>query len=142
VADVGLVSCVKSKADTPARAADLYTSSWFRKAKKYIESHAERWYVLSAKYGVLTPNEVVAPHEKALTTMPAGDRQQWAKDVLTDLDELVTSGEKVILLAGKRYREFLIGPLRRRDVQVIIPMKGLGLGEQLRWLNTQNGGRE
>ncbi|MCE2939855.1 MAG: DUF6884 domain-containing protein [Armatimonadota bacterium] len=39
------------------------------------------------------------------------------------------------ILAGDRYREFLAPMLQARGVQVDVPMQGLRIGEQLRWLD-------
>jgi len=46
-------------------------------------------------------------------------------------------GDEVLILAGRRYREYLIGPLRRRVESIQIPMEGLDIGEQLQFLNEQ-----
>ena len=37
---VYLVSCVGQKRSNPSPAKDLYTSTWFRKARMYVERHA------------------------------------------------------------------------------------------------------
>ena len=40
---VALVSCVKSKQDSPAPAGDLYTSPLFRSFRRYAEANADVW---------------------------------------------------------------------------------------------------
>ena len=50
---VALVSCVKSRRPEPAPARDLYTSPLFRAMRRYAESHADAWYILSAKHGLV-----------------------------------------------------------------------------------------
>jgi hypothetical protein len=40
-ADVALVACVKTKADHPVPAKDLYVSPWFRMARAYAERRSE-----------------------------------------------------------------------------------------------------
>jgi hypothetical protein len=42
---------------------------------------------------------------------------------------------RVVMIAGARYREFLIEPLRRRGIVVEAPLEGLRRGEQLNWLS-------
>lgn len=54
--------------------------------------------------------------------------------VLDDLTLRAPHTKRVVLLAGIRYREFLVAPLCVRGVTVEIPMKGLRIGEQLKWL--------
>ena len=52
---VALVSCVKSRRPEPAPARDLHTSPLFRAMRRYAESHADAWYILSAKHGLVEP---------------------------------------------------------------------------------------
>jgi hypothetical protein len=56
-----LVSCVSKKRDTPTTARALYVSDWFIKARTYVEATCSPWFILSAEYGLLHPDAVVAP---------------------------------------------------------------------------------
>ena len=131
---IHLLSCVGRKQPVPAPARDLYTSSWFCKARSYAESTGQPWFVLSAKHGLVHPGEVISPYDLTLNTMPVADRRQWASRVLTQLGPYLGGVESVVLLAGQRYREFLEPSLRSRGLLVSVPMEGLRIGEQLRWL--------
>jgi cytoplasmic iron level regulating protein YaaA (DUF328/UPF0246 family) len=135
VRKVALVACVKSKRAQPAPAADLYQSAWFRKARAYAKEEADAWYILSAKYGVVSPNEVIEPYDESLYDFSAGERREWAAGVMETLRELITAEDEVIILAGLRYREHLEEGLRQFAARVSVPMEGLGIGEQLRFLN-------
>lgn len=136
---VYLVSCVSQKQAESALGRELYISVWFRKAQDYVEALGCPWYILSAEYGLVSPDQVIAPYEKTLNTMPESARRQWANRVLAQLDEVVPNLSQVVFLAGKRYREFLDDYLRNRKVDVSIPMEGLRIGEQLRWLTRHTG---
>ena len=91
-------------------------------------------FVLSAKYGLLHPGEVIAPYDLTLKTMPKADRHRWASAVLTQLEPYLDGVGRVTFLAGQPYREFLAPCLRSRGLVVSIPMEGLRIGEQLSWL--------
>jgi Family of unknown function (DUF6884) len=78
---VALVSCVKSKQDSPAPAGDLYTSPLFRSFRRYAEANADVWYVLSAEHGLLHPDQIVATYERTLNAMRKSDRLAWARRV-------------------------------------------------------------
>jgi cytoplasmic iron level regulating protein YaaA (DUF328/UPF0246 family) len=132
---IALVACVGKKTTAPRPACNLYTSAWFRKASSYAQQIADRWFILSAKYGLLPPDRVIAPYDETLNRMPAAQRRAWAKRVLQDLRQEVHAGNNIIILAGQRYREHLIDPLEAWGCNVDIPMRGLRIGEQLRWLN-------
>ncbi len=131
---IALVACVAGKADRPRPAGSLYTSAWFRKASAYAEREADAWYILSAKYGLVGPEEVIAPYNETLNTMPVAERRAWAKRVLRALLDVVLPGDRVIMLAGIRYREHLVGSLETMGCEVEVPMEGLGIGKQLQWL--------
>jgi hypothetical protein len=55
-----LVSCVKSKLPHPAPARSLYTSAWFQKARDIVERSGARWFVLSSRYGLESPDTTIA----------------------------------------------------------------------------------
>ena len=131
---VYLLSCVGQKRPVPAPARDLYTSTWFGKARSYVGSTGHPWFVLSAKHGLVHPDEVIAPYDLTLNTMRVVDRRTWARRVFTELEPHLDGVESVVFLAGQRYREFLEASLRSRGLYVWVPMEGLRIGEQLAWL--------
>lgn len=137
---VHLIACVKTKAAGPRAAKDLYRSDWFRKARAYVEAQGGPWFILSAQHGLLDPEAFIAPYDDTLLTMPRSARMAWATRVHAALlaRRLTPSlGARVVILAGARYREFLEPWLAAQDpngARVEIPMRGLGLGQQLAWL--------
>jgi len=132
---IALVSCVSSKEPHAAPARDLYTSPLFRKARAYAERNANAWYILSAKYGLVDPDSVIEPYDVTLNRMGVAQRRAWAAKVRLELEQVVRTGDTVVMLAGAHYREGLMGPLRARGVRVEVPMQGLGIGKQLQWLS-------
>ncbi len=132
-----LVSCVAQKGPNPAAAQNLYESTWFRLARRYVERSGAPWFILSAKYGLVTPDTVICPYDTTLNRMGAPDRLAWAGNVQSQMDEHLPDADKIIVLAGARYREHLETYLRHRFPAVEIPMEGLRIGEQLNWLNKQ-----
>jgi hypothetical protein len=131
---IALVSCVKTKRDSPSPAGDLYVSPLFKALRNYAKTHADAWYVLSAEYGLLHPDRVVAPYERTLNNMAKVERIAWAERVRRDLDKVLQPNSEVILLAGLRYREGIEPFLVTRNCPFVVPLEGLGLGKQLQWL--------
>jgi hypothetical protein len=129
-----LVSCVSQKQEQPCAARDLYVSDLFRKARRFAEASGCPWFILSAEHGLVAPDQVIAPYERTLNTMPAADRRAWGERVAAQLAEVLPELSRVVFLAGERYREFLAGHLASRGVEVSVPMEGLRIGEQLSWL--------
>ena len=131
---IALVSCVGRKAPTPMPARDLYTSDWFRKASTYAQRVSDQWYILSAEHALLHPDTVINPYERTLNTMPVAERREWAVRVMDSLRRILEPGDELIFLAGVRYRENIVEPIRDLSCQVAIPMEGLTIGRQLAWL--------
>ena len=131
---VYLVSCVKKKRAQKCAARNLYISDLFCKARRYAEASGCPWYILSAKYGLVTPDQKIATYEQTLNTMPVVERRAWADRVAVQLAAAIPDLAQVVFLAGKRYREFLAQYLVGRGVAVLVPMEGLLFGEQLSWL--------
>ena len=117
----------------PAR--DLYISDWFLKASAYADRISDQWFILSAKYGLLDPDDVIDPYDETLNKMPVKARRDWAVKVLDELIPQLDHDDQVVILAGMKYREFLVDPLGAKGFQVEIPMEGLRIGEQLSWLS-------
>lgn len=138
---ITLVSCVSKKRTIPLPAQDLYLSDWFLKASTYAKKVGDKWFILSAKYGLLAPDKVIEPYNVTLKTMPVHSRRSWAGRVIQDLKPILSSGDMVIFLAGDAYRENLITPIQIIGCQISIPMQGLRIGEQMQWLNHQLRGK-
>jgi len=69
-----LVGCGARKLAHAAPAKDLYTGPLFRAARAYAEAHADAWYVLSAKYGLVHPDRVIEPYNVYLPKLNAVER--------------------------------------------------------------------
>ena len=127
-----LIACVSKKKSRKCKAKDLYDSPWFRLAYRYAQSlNPDQVFILSAKYGLVNPHTEIEPYETTLNTMSDRDITAWANRVMEALRKQ-TSVDKdtFIILAGESYRKNLVGQLRNCQV----PMKGLRIGEQLKWL--------
>lgn len=92
------------------------------------------WYILSAKYELLSPNDKIEGYELSLTTMKAKERRDWAEKVFEDILKITPRVQHVTFLAGLHYRKNLNDLLVGEGIKTCIPMEGLRIGEQLRWL--------
>lgn len=126
------ISCVKSKRTSPCASKDMYTSPLFRRMLLYAQQlRPQKIFILSAKYGLIKPDDVIALYEKTLKTMNTSKRSAWAGNVLSRLcQEADLQEDKFIFLAGAPYREDLVRHIRHYEV----PMEGLSFGRQLQGL--------
>jgi hypothetical protein len=129
-----LVACVGAKLPDPALAKDLYISDWFVKVRHYVERAGAPWFILSAEYGLVGSEEVLAPYECTLNSMRVAERRAWARRVRGQMESLLPTASRIVIFAGVRYREYLMDYLRSRAATVDVPLRGLGIGKQLAWL--------
>ena len=134
---VFLVSCVSKKRLAAAPSREFYVSPWFLAVRRYVEASGDPWYVLSAKYGLVAPGQVLAPYDETLNKMKIAERRAWANRAIAQMDQLMPSVRTVVVFAGTRYREFLMDYLKRRWA-VEVPMEGLRIGKQLQWLKSHS----
>jgi len=132
MAKIVLISCVSKKLNTKERARDIYISPLFKYALKYSQSlNPEKIFILSAKYGLLNLNDEIEPYEKTLNSMKMQEMKEWAERVLNKLKQVSDlEKDEFIFLAGEKYRKFLISNIKNSSV----PLKGLGIGKQLKFL--------
>lgn len=135
-----LVSCVKLKNQRPSAAKDLYCSTLFKEMRRFAESKGGSWGILSAKYGLLMPDDQIEPYELTLNTMRKPQRQSWSSGVWQRLEPQLKPDSTVVFLAGVKYREFLVDNLLREGHRVLIPMEGIRSFTQVSWL--QNEGKK
>lgn len=135
---IAFVACVGKKCDGTAPARSLYISAWFVKARLFAERMADDWYILSARHGLVAPDQEIAPYEQTLNTMQRHERLRWAAKVWRAIVVVADEDDRLIFLAGQRYRELVAPVLAGLGYTVEVPMLGLGIGQQLAWLDQQS----
>jgi len=132
MAKIILISCVSKKLNHTSKAQDLYVSPLFQKNLRYAKSlNPDKIFILSAKYGLLSLTDEVEPYNKTLNKMTSNEIKEWANSVLKQLQKVSDlDNEEFIFLAGNNYRKFLLPHIKNYK----IPMLGLGIGKQLKWL--------
>jgi hypothetical protein len=136
---VVLISCVRRKLPTRARAKDLYISPLFKLNLKYALSlNPDNIFVLSAKYGLVSLGDEIEPYDLTLNKMKTDQVRSWADKVIEQLKtRVVLKTDHVIFLAGEKYRRYLLPEI----TSFKIPMEGLTIGRQLQFLKHATGDR-
>lgn len=123
-----LIQCTKTKRDEPAKAKNLYDQSdYFCKMRAYAEATGEMWCILSAKHGLVEPDEIIEPYNSF------GLSEQLAIEIA---DQVSQQADSVEIIAGKKYTNPLTPELENRGVEVLERCRGLGIGERMSKLNT------
>lgn len=118
-----VIPCGKNKQAVPARARAMYVGCSFVAARDAAMATGLPWFILSAKYGLIHPDDVIDPYDLTYgrnTGCPAGT-------VRTQAARLIPTGT-VVSLCPQRYTDVLMEALGAD--RVIAPLTGLGIGYQ------------
>ena len=130
--DIGLIACSRTKADRPVPARELYLSPLFGAARAYAERRygPGQWLILSARYGLVEPDQVLAPYDLSLRQLTARQREAWGDRIAVELTDRFPAGTVLSFHAGALYRD-AIAPVVAHQVR--FPLASLGIGQQLAW---------
>jgi hypothetical protein len=132
--DVYLVACTSRKALYPGSAKNIYRSPLFEGSRWLAEKRSERWFVLSAKHGLLNPDQMIDPYDESLYGLDEKQLGLWASKVFNQLKQFLHPGSRVVFLAGDRYRTHLEHYLADTKIESSAPLRELGIGSQVGWL--------
>lgn len=130
---IALISCTKLKQDYECPAREMYMpSKLFSKARKHVESKDyDKWFILSAKYGLLDPIDIIEPYNLTLNNMKANDIKDWS---ISTFNKIINySPIQIDFYAGEKYRKYLIPLLEQENIICNVPLRGLGIGKQLQF---------
>ena len=126
-----MIPCAKKKdeqtIDKEVPAQELYISIYFKLALTYAKKlNPDQIFILSDEYYLLELTDLVKSYEKKLA-----NKKQWSQTVM---DQLIGKGcdletDEFVFLTGKSYYEYMDKIVNKK-----IPLKGLRIGESLKWL--------
>jgi cytoplasmic iron level regulating protein YaaA (DUF328/UPF0246 family) len=127
-----LISCASKKLKAKAKAKEIYISPLFKLNIKYALSlKPDKIFILSAKYGLLDLEQEIEPYNLTLNNFKEDEIKSWAEKILNELSRQANLKEdEFIFLAGEKYRKYIIPKINNYK----IPLKGLGIGKQLKFL--------
>ena len=130
MANYALISCTKSKRGRRCLAREMYDASpLFRKAYAYCTRRGLTVLILSAKYGLITPETEIDPYDETLNTQTSQRLREWAGHVSVAVHQIVPAGSPIELHAGRNYTKYL----DLSGYSVTNPAGGLQIGRRLQW---------
>ncbi|WLD92438.1 DUF6884 domain-containing protein [Alkalihalobacillus sp. AL-G] len=131
---VGLLATGRKKLDHSESVLKFYTSPLFQKSVQYAQKHYARFYFYNAKDGLLLPDDTLEPYDLSIKTFSIMEKKVWARKVIDTFQKYESPEDIVVSLhGGKVYRDHLEPILEQKGYRYEIPMKGLGIGQQLAW---------
>lgn len=136
-----LIGCVKTKRPIPVPAKDLYDSALFARRRAYAQNSGVPWFILSSQWGLLDPEQVVAPYEMYLADQPAGYRRAWGWFVTEQLVARfpIAAGDAIEIHAGDAYAAALREPFAARAITLLCPVGARSIGQTLQWYDQLGG---
>ena len=115
---VALVACVKDKLDIPSKAIELYDNEAFRTWIKDAQSKdVDQIYILSGKYGLLLPEEIIEPYDLNLNSQTDKYQFEWYRNVLKRLTELEDlNSTHFILYTNKTYYKGFVDEMKSFEI--------------------------
>lgn len=145
---IGMVGCGKSKAPKECKARHLYTGNLFKAALAHAERDNNYVFILSAFHGLIRPDDIIQPYDRAMPTT-VGEQETWVTRVIAGfqsalrrLSDVHGPGLKedviVTIYAGAAYTDMLAAHLQHRgSYTVVTPLRGMAIGQRLKWLKDQ-----
>lgn len=127
---IGFVACAAKKHLGMWPAKDLYTSHLFQKAYSFAVKNCDSVFILSAKYGLVKPEQVIESYDLTLNNFTERGREVWARKVYADIITNTKATDEMYWFAGVNYRKYLMRLLPNIHHE---PVKGLGIGSQMKW---------
>ena len=129
-----IIGCGKSKKSTAMTAENIYTSTLFSLSRKYAQLNSDRWFIVSAKHGLIAPDTVIEPYEQLLTGSLAPIAAKIQKQI-RDCDSFPIA-ESIQVIAGRKY----VDALRLTSVseKICCPVEGMPLFRRMAWLSKEN----
>ena len=122
-----ITSCTKEKLGYDSKvktaAKNMYQGLLFRSVKEYCKAMEFDYVIISAKYGLLFPDEEIEGYEKVLKTKK--DIETIRPIVEGKLRSVLNNYDKIIVIAGSNYLKTLRGVIDKRFFVV----KGKGYGD-------------
>lgn len=119
-ASVILVAGGRAQLSEPAAARDLYVSPLFARRRARAEASGAPWFIVSGRWGLLDPGDVLAPYSFSLAQQPVSYQRAWGRFVAEQLS-LVSSvgrGDVVEIYSGAAYAAALTAPIQYLGAQV------------------------
>ena len=113
---------IGSTPDVKAKAKDMYQGRLFKLTRKLCERQGWEYVIISAKYGLLSPEEGIEGYEKFLKTKR--DIEEIKPKVIPKLKKIIPNYNYILVMAGENYREVIRELIDNRFI--LIKSKGYG----------------
>lgn len=115
-----LVGGGKAQLSKPSPARDLYVSPLFARRRARAEASGVPWFVVSGRWGLLDPDDVLTPYSFSLAEQSVNYQRAWGRFVAEQLclATPIGRGNIVEISAGAAYTAALTAPIEYLGARV------------------------
>jgi len=125
-----IIGCTKSKNKGIMKARDIYLkSNLFRLCMNYCDVFKYDFIIISAKYGVLMPYDVIEDYD--ITFNKKEQIKKMKPKIQEELKYILKNYDKIIVLTGNKY---ILTFNDLIDKRFEFPLKGLKIGKRISYL--------
>lgn len=121
VDNIIIIQCSKSKVNSKTKASELYTSQRFKLSKKIADKYAKKWFILSAKHGLIRPDSVIAPYDFTINDLSINEKQNYFSKIIDQIRKLNLTNSRLIFLTDPDYTNEVINSLNNSCRDIISP---------------------
>ncbi|WP_370385109.1 DUF6884 domain-containing protein [Catenulispora sp. GAS73] len=120
-ASVILIGDGTAQVSEPVAARDLYVSPLFAGRRAQAEASGVPWFVVSGRWGLLEPDDVLAPYSFSFARQSVNYRRAWGRFVAEQLSLVSSVGrdDVVEISAGGAYTAALVAPIQYLGARVL-----------------------
>ena len=120
-ASVILIGDGTAQSSEPAAARDLYISPLFTGRRAQAEASGLPWFVVSGRWGLLAPDDILAPYTFSFGRQSVNYRRAWGRFVAEQLCLLTAVGRNdvVQINASAAYTTALVAPIQYLGARVL-----------------------
>ncbi len=118
-----IAGCSQKKFNYAAPAIELNQGQLFKSIKKLAKAHNFDLKILSGKYGLLDPNQIISPYNQKIRTKQ--DVLRVRRIITPKLIEIYRDYDLIIVMLGKKYLE-VIEPLIDNKFLILYDRRGIG----------------
>ena len=118
---IHLITCVKEKQNHSCPAVEMYQGTLFQRLVTIAQKEADRFFILSGKYGLLLPEEIIDPYDVHLGQTSDVYQKKWSAKVIEKL-QLHTDllNDHFVLYCSEAYHRLIIPAIASHEIPMVI----------------------
>lgn len=113
-----------------AYAKNAYISPYFKLCRKYAEKFADKWVILSAKYGFIEPDFIIPKNYDVSFNNSKNEVISFQRLKVQIKKLRFQDYQSIVILGGKEYTDVVQRVLKGFRIPIKVPLESLGIGKR------------